>query len=139
MLDQQIFYDILKIIYKREVCQIKRILFCCILIILIITLSSCSSQVVKGSIIRQSNEGAAVLDIMPQKLFEIAAIGDTVTVTIGDFEKELILTDDVITEDGKYQLIYNSNEHSISIYIYGKNFCDVHTISNGANVKIEKK
>ena len=50
------------------------------------------SQIKKGSIAQQSIDGSAVLDIMPQKLFEFADIGDTVVVSVGDFKSEMLLS-----------------------------------------------
>ena len=109
------------------------------LLIMIISLSACNTNVIKGSIIKQTDEGAAILDIMPQKLFEIAEIGDTVVVTIGEFQSEMPLVDNIIAEEAKLQLFYDSNEHSFSIFSYNKEFCTAYHIDINAKVKIEKQ
>ena len=109
-----------------------------ICIVIMVSFTSCNTNVVKGTIIRNSDNGYAVLDIMPQKLFEIAAIGESIVVTIDDFQKEMPLVDSIIDEDGKLQLYYNSDEHSLSVVSYNRDFCEVYNISVNSTVKIEK-
>ncbi len=73
---------------------------------LLFSLPACSDTTVKGSIVRESTFGNAELDIMPQKLLEIAEVGDTVLVAIGDFSKEMPFVKELIAEDGKLQLFF---------------------------------
>ena len=60
-----------------------------LLTIVIVSLTACSTNVVKGTVIQNSDNGYAVLDIMPQKLLEFFEIGENVVVISGDFEKEI--------------------------------------------------
>ena len=39
------------------------------LIIILVSLTACNTNVVKGTIIQNSDNGYSILDIMPQKLF----------------------------------------------------------------------
>lgn len=103
-----------------------------------VSLTACSIGQVKGTVICQNEERMAVLDIMPQKLFEFADIGDSVTVTVGDFEQEMILVDQVIAEDGMLQLVYDPDLHSLSICAYNQDFCKVCGVSVNAKVLIAK-
>ncbi len=80
----------------------------------------------------------ARLDIMPQKLFELAEIGDVVVVTAGEFKAEMPLVDKIIAEEGKLQLYFDSNDHSLSICVYNQNFCETYNVSPSAKVKITK-
>lgn len=107
-------------------------------VIMLVSLTACNTNVVKGTIIQDSGNGYAVLDIMPQKLFEIAQIGESVVVTIGDFQKEMPLVNHMIAENGKLQLYYDSGVHTISIVSYNQFFCKTYNISVNSNVKIEK-
>ena len=116
----------------------KRILALVLVVIMLISLSACSTNVVKGSIIQDADSGTAILDIMPQKLFEIVEIGETVVVTIGDFQKEMTLVDQIIPEEGRLQLFYNPREHNLSIVSYNQDFCAVYNIPVSSKVKIEK-
>ena len=116
----------------------KRLSILLICIIIMVSLTACDSNVVKGTIIQNADNRYAVLDIMPQKLFEIAEIGESVIVTIGDFQKEMPLVDDIIDEDSKLQLYYISEEHSLNIVSYNQNFCEVYNISVNSKVKIQK-
>ena len=116
----------------------KRLSILLIYIVIMVSFTACDTNVVKGTIVQESDNAYAVLDIMPQKLFEIAAIGESVVVTIDDFQKEMPLVDDMIDEDGKLQLYYNSDEHSINIVLYNRDFCEVYNISANSKVKIEK-
>lgn len=116
----------------------KRLSILLVVIIILVSFTACDSNVVKGTIIQNSDNGYAVLDIMPQKLFEITEVGESVVVTIGDFHKEMSLVDDLIEEDGKLQLYYNSEEHSLNIVSYNQNFCEIYNIPVNSKVKIQK-
>ena len=116
----------------------KRLFIFLFVLVMSISLTACSTKQVKGRVISQTDESMAELDIMPQKLFEFADIGDFVTVTVGDFEQEMVLVDKLIAEDGKLQLFYNSDLHNLSICAYNQNFCKVYGIPVNAKVQIEK-
>ena len=109
-----------------------------LLTIVIVSLTACSTNVVKGTVIQNSNNGYAVLDIMPQKLLEFFEIGENVVVIIGDFEKEMPLVDNIIVEDGKLQLYYDSEEHTLNIVSYNQNFCESYNIIENSKVKIRQ-
>ena len=117
----------------------KRFISIIIIFILLFSLSACSVTTVKGSVVRESTNGNAVLDIMPQKLMENIKVGDTVLVTVGDFSEEIPFVEKLIEEDGKLQLFFNKEDHNISICIYDQRFCDTYSIEVGANVTIKKK
>ena len=85
----------------------KRLFIVLITLVMIFTLSACADTTVKGSVVRESTYGNAELDIMPQKLLEIAEVGDTVLVTIGNFSEEMLFVDKLIEEDGKLQLFFS--------------------------------
>jgi S-adenosylmethionine hydrolase len=116
----------------------KRLSILLVVIIILVSFTACDSNVVKGTIIQKSDNGYAVLDIMPQKLFEIAEVGESVVVIIGDFQMEMSLVDDLTEEDGKLQLYYNSEEHSLNIVSYNQNFCEIYNIPVNSKVKIQK-
>ena len=117
----------------------KRALSLFLVFIMAVSLVACGAEQVKGSMIGQTDAGMAKLDIMPQKLFEIAEIGDTVVVTAGSFKEEMPLVDEIITEEGKLQLFYDANAHSISICLYSENFCETYNVSFPEKVRIAKK
>ena len=109
-----------------------------LLTIVIVSLTACSTNVVKGTVIQNSDNGYAVLDIMPQKLLEFFEIGENVVVIIGDFEKEMPLVDNIIVEDGKLQLYYDSEEHTLNIVSYNQNFWESYNIIENSKVKIRQ-
>ncbi|MBE6903309.1 MAG: hypothetical protein E7480_01720 [Ruminococcaceae bacterium] len=117
----------------------KKLLVLFFVIIPFFCLTACNGNLTKGGIVSQTDNGMAQLDIMPQKLFEYANIGDMVVVTVGDFKAEMPLVDEAIAEEGKLQLFYDSNEHSLSICAYNQNFCKTYNVSPDAKVKITKK
>ena len=117
----------------------RRVYTLLLVVALIFSLTACSKNLVKGSIVSQSNDTMAQLDIMPQKLFEFAEIGDIVVVIAGDFKEEMPLVDELIAEEGKLQLFYDSNEHSLSICSYNQNFFETYNVSPDAKVEINKK
>ena len=106
--------------------------------ILIFSLTGCHENSVKGIIVNQASHTMAELDIMPQKLFEFAQIGDTVTVASGDFKAQMPLVDELIPESGKLQLLYDENTHGLMICVYDQNFFEAYDISLGASVIISK-
>ena len=117
----------------------KRMFAVLIMLVMLFTLSACADTTVKGSVVRQSTYGNAELDIMPQKLLEIAEVGDTVLVTIGDFSEEMPFVKELIAEDGKLQLSFDEEDWNIIVCVYNKRFCDVYSIEVGEKVTIKKK
>ena len=117
----------------------KRFISIIVIFILLYSLCACSDTTVKGSVVRESTYGNAELDIMPQKLMENIIVGDTVLVTIGDFSEEMPFVDVLIADDGKLQLFFDKEDHSINICIYNQRFCDTYDIEVGAKVTIKKK
>ena len=117
----------------------KRLFVLAVVFIIIVSLSACNKNIVRGSIVKQTDEGAAVLDIMPQKLFEIAEMGDIVVVTVGEFREEMPLVDNVIAEEGKLQLFYDSNEHSLKIFAYNQDFFEEYNFAINSKVNIKKQ
>ncbi len=81
----------------------------------------------------------AKLDIMPQKLLEFAKIDDMVVVTAGEFKAEMPLVNEIIAEEGKLQLFFDSKEHTLNICVYNQNFCKTYNVSPDSKVKITKK
>lgn len=117
----------------------KRLFALIFALIAAVSLSACGTKTVKGTVFDQTDDGMARLDIMPQKLFEIADIGDTVIISSGDFEEEMMLVDSIVTEDGKLQLVYDAEEDSLSICVYNHDFCDMYEVLPNSKLKIEKK
>ena len=116
----------------------KRFVSIFVVFILLFSLSACSDTTVKGSVVRESTYGNAELDIMPQKLLEIAEVGDTVLVTVGDFSEEIPFVEKLIEEDGKLQLFFDKEDHNINICVYNQRFCDTYDIEVDAKVTIKK-
>lgn len=110
-----------------------------LIMVLIFGLVACNEASIRGSIVSKEKNTTAELDVMPQKLFEFAEIGDTVVVTAEDFKAEMPLVDELITEEGKLQLFYDSNEHSLIICAYNQNFFENYNVSHDAKVTITKK
>ncbi|MBQ7379381.1 MAG: hypothetical protein IJW70_06825 [Clostridia bacterium] len=117
----------------------KKILSTLMLIILVFSLSACSDDVVKGSVVRESADGNAILDIMPQKLLNKINIGDTVIVKIGDIEEEMPFVDELVTENGNLQLYLDRENWNITICIYNEQFLEKYNIDIGDKIKIRKK
>lgn len=118
--------------------EMKRIVGIFLLIIMLVTLPSCTANKVKGSVALKTSAGNAVLDIMPQKLLEEVNVGDVVIITIGDFKEEMPVVEELIAEDEKLQLLLDRDGWSISICIYNGDFCDTYGIDIGEKVLIEK-
>ena len=74
----------------------KRLYILLLVVVLTFNFTACNEDLVKGSIVNQANNTTAELDIMPQKLFEFAEIGDIVVVTAGNFKAEMPLVDELI-------------------------------------------
>ena len=110
-----------------------------VVFVLLFSLSACSDTTVKGSVVRGSTYGNAELDIMPQKLLEVAEIGDTVLVTIGDFNEEMPFVKELIAEDGKLQLFLDEEDWNINVCIYDQRFYELYNIEAGEKVTIKKK
>ena len=108
-------------------------------VLLTFTIINNSRLTVKGRIVGKTDNGGALLDIMPQKLFEIVDVGDYVIVSVEDFEKEVLLTDELITQEGTYQLIYDSENHCLVMCVYGQHFYDSHGFSGNEKVIVIKK
>ena len=117
----------------------KRLYVLFLIVVLIFSLTACNEDLVKGSIVSQASDTTAELDIMPQKLFEFAEIGDIVVVTAGNFKSEMPLVDKLIAEDGKLQLFYDSDKHGLIICAYNQNIFENYNLSIDAKVKITKK
>lgn len=117
----------------------KRIVSSLIIIAMVLTLTACNVNAVEGSVVAKSTNGDALLDIMPQKLLEKASIGDTVLVTIGDFNEEMLFVDKIIEEDGKMQLVLDREDWTISVCIYNGDLCETYGIDADEKVLIEKK
>ena len=116
----------------------KKIISTLMLIMLVLSLSACSDDVVKGSVVRESDNGNAILDIMPQKLLNQINIGDTVIVKIGDFEEEMPFVDKLIEEDGKLQLYFDEEDWNINVCVYNQRFYELYSIEVGEKVTIKK-
>ncbi len=115
-------------------------IFAALLIMAMLTgLSACGAQNVRGSLLNHSNNEMAALDIMPQKLFEIAQIGDEMIVTVGNFSVEMPLVDELIEENGKLQLFYDVQRHGLYICAYGENFCESYNVAADAKVSVRRK
>ena len=108
-------------------------------VLLILTFLNSSRLIVKGTIIGQTDDGAALLDIMPQKLFEIADVGDILIVSVEDFQKEMLLTDELNVEEGTYLLFYDSSNHCLCLCIYDQHFYKIHGLSGNEKITIRKK
>lgn len=117
----------------------KRLLISLVLLAMVLTFSSCAETTVKGSVVGESANGNAVLDIMPQKIMENIEIGDTVFVTIGDFSEEMPFVDEPIAKEGKLQLVFDAENGSVNVCIFNKNFCDTYDVEIGEKVVISKK
>ncbi len=117
----------------------KRFVSIVVVFMLLFSLSACSDTTVKGSVVRESTYGNAELDIMPQKLFEIAEVGDTVLVTIGDFSEEMPFVEELIAEDGKLQLFFDKEDGNLNVCIYNQRFFELYSIEAGDKVTIKKK
>ncbi len=117
----------------------KKVFAVFLLIVFVFTIASCADNTVKGSVVEESADGNAILDIMPQKLMEQVDIGDTVVVTVGDFSTEMPFVDELIPEDGKTQLLFDQEHGDISICIYNQRFCEKYDIDAGKRVIITKK
>jgi len=117
----------------------KRLILIIVIFVLLFSLSACSDKAVKGSVVRESTYGNAELDIMPQKLLEIAEVGDTVLVTIGDFSDEMPFVDKLIAEDGKLQLFFDKEDWNVNVCIYNQRFFELYNIEVGDKVTINMK
>ena len=117
----------------------KKVFAISMLIVLLFSLSACSDNGVKGSVVRESAYGDAKLDIMPQKVLEKINIGDSVIVKIGDFEKEMPFVDELIAEDGKLQLFLDREDWSVNICIYHESFCEKYDIEVEDKVELRKE
>ena len=70
---------------------------------------------------------------------EKAGVGDTVVITIGDFEKEMPFVDELILEDGKLQLLLDRDAWNLSVCIYNGDFCEIYDIDIGEKALVELK
>ena len=100
--------------------------------------SACADTTAKGSVENITESGDAVLDIMPQKLLELADIGDTVLVKVGDFSGEMLLVNQPAEEDGVVQLYLDNDEWRLSVRICNESFCDKYDVDVGAKVRITR-
>ena len=104
----------------------------------IFALVACNTTTVRGSVSYVTENGDAVLDIIPQKLLEEIHIGETVVVTIGDFSEEMLFSDEWIDDDGKLQLFFDRDEWCIRVCSLDWDFCGSYGISAGDKVTIRK-
>ncbi len=116
----------------------KRLFLILFMLVIVFSLSACADTTVKGSVVCESADGNAELDIMPQKMLEIANVGETVIVTIGDFSGEMLFVDELIEEDGKLQLFLDEEDWNISVCSYNQRFCDLYAVGDGEKVEIKK-
>ncbi len=110
-----------------------------LLITIVFTLTACTNDTVKGSVVGELTNGNAELDVMPQKLLEQVNIGETVVVTVGDFSAEMPFVEELIAEDGKLQLFFDKEDWNINICLYNERFCQTYEIGAGEKVEIRKK
>lgn len=115
----------------------KRFLAVFVVIMIAFSLAACADNTVKGSVVRESTYGNAELDIMPQKLLEKINVGDTVVVTVDDFSAEMPFVDELIAEEGKMQLFFDKEDHSIIICLYNERFCETYHIAAGDKVTVK--
>ena len=109
------------------------------LLVMILTITSCADTTVRGSVYEITASGDAVTDRMPQKVLEILDIGDTVLVSIGGHKLEMPFVDELILEDGTLQLVHDTVEGDIYICLYNQNFGEVYGIKAKDRVFISKK
>ena len=64
--------------------------------------------------------------------------GQASGVFTGDFEEEMPFVDELIDEDGKLQLFYDKEDHSINICIYNQRFCKIYDVDAGDKATIKK-
>lgn len=107
-------------------------------ILVLFTFCACADTTVKGSVLGETTYGDAKLDIMPQKLFEQAAVGDVVLVKIGDFSEEMPFVDELIEEDGKLQLFYDKESQLICVGVFNQRFCEIYSVDIGEKVTIKR-
>ena len=116
----------------------KKVISILIVCVFMFSLSACNERAVKGSVANQLDSGDAEFDIIPQKLLEEVDIGDTVVVSVGDFNIEMPFVDKMIEEDGKLQLLFDRDKWKICVCIYNQNFCEKYDVEIGAKVRIEE-
>ena len=116
----------------------KKIWIVLMLLVMILTITSCADTTVRGSVCEITASGDAVTDRMPQKVLEIFDIGDTVVVSIGGHELEMPFVDELIREDGTLQLVHDTVEGDIYICLYNQNFSEVYGIEVNDRVFITK-
>ena len=116
----------------------KKILALITLAVVLLSFSACADTTAKGSVENITESGDAVLDIMPQKLLELADIGDTVLVKVGDFSGKMLLVNRPVEEDGVVQLYLDNDEWRLSVRISNESFCDKYDVDVGAKVRITR-
>ena len=117
----------------------KKVATIILVLTMLLSLVSCVNDSAKGSVVRKSSSGDAVLDIMPQKMLEMVDIGEIAVVRIGKFSAEMPFVDERIEEEGKLQLLLDREEWGVSICIYNQDFCQIYDIDLGDRVKISGK
>ena len=117
----------------------KKIQIVLMLLVMILTITSCADTTVRGSVYEITASGNAMIDRMPQKVLEILDIGDTVLVSIGGHKLEMPFVDELIREDGTLQLVHDTGESTIYICLYNQNFSEVYGIKANDRVFISKK
>ena len=117
----------------------KRIVAILLIAAAVFALTACNANAVRGSVSSVTENGDAVLDIMPQKLTDKIAVGEMVVVTIGEFKEEMPIVEELIPEDGKLQLLLDREDWGFRVCIYNENFCEIYDVDAGDRVVIEKK
>ena len=111
-----------------------------VIVLLVVSLCGCQNSIFPTMIREFDDDGNAVLNTT---LYDMNSrglnIGDTVTVTIGEYSKTMPIVDTVIEEDGKLQLYCNNKEGTVSILIYNDSFKVNCAAKSGDMVMIEKQ
>ena len=115
----------------------KRIVAILLIAAAVFALTACNANAVRGSVSSVTENGDAVLDIMPQKLTDKIAVGEMVVVTIGDFKEEMPIVEELIPEDGKLQLLLDREDWGLRICSLDGDFCEMYGIDIGDRVRIE--
>jgi hypothetical protein len=93
---------------------------------------------VRGTVMQVTEDGRAVLDIMPQKLLEELSVGDTALVKIGSFKAEMPLAEELIPKEDELQLLLDRENGSVLICSYHEDVCEQYGIRVGDRVIIWK-
>ena len=126
---------------KRRKKRVKRLL---LLILAVLAIAAAVLPIlyfagaVRGTVADVTADGWAELDIMPQKLLEEAAVGDTALVQIGSFKAEMPLVAEMIPEKGGCQLLLDRENGRVLVCGYREDICEQYGIRVGDRVTIRK-